>query len=390
MPSAPCSARRRHGRSGLALPLADAGDQRGRRLRPGAAARAGRRTPLAAGRARPRSRPPGRVHHGVGVGRPGPRPADSGHVGLAGLYLVLTLAAGLGAAALGQRLAHRPEPDGRARMTALLVALGAAVGAPLRYVLGTPSTGGSRPALLLVNVLGSGLFGVFAALSLGDAGWALLGTGFCGGFTSFSSFAVQSVERPARTATAYVLATTVLAVGACALGWALGTAPEVGSLAPAELVQAGVVEPEVVGHLVHDGDPHLLLEVLDACRPCRAAARGRAGSGRGACRRGWPAARSAPARRRGRAGRGRRRVPPARRARPRCRPAGPGRRAGRRARARPWRRTLLGPGRSAWTSLGSAETARGAEMPNRVSLVAHPVRGMRWRPRRDSNPRPPP
>ena len=38
--------------------------------------------------------------------------ADSGHVGLAGLYLALTLAAGLGAAALGQRMAHRPEPDG--------------------------------------------------------------------------------------------------------------------------------------------------------------------------------------------------------------------------------------------------------------------------------------
>ena len=38
--------------------------------------------------------------------------ADSGEVGLAGLYLATTLAAGLGAAALGQRIAHRPEPDG--------------------------------------------------------------------------------------------------------------------------------------------------------------------------------------------------------------------------------------------------------------------------------------
>lgn len=38
--------------------------------------------------------------------------ADSGHVDLAGLHLVLTLAAGLGAAALGQRIAQRPEPDG--------------------------------------------------------------------------------------------------------------------------------------------------------------------------------------------------------------------------------------------------------------------------------------
>jgi CrcB protein len=105
----------------------------------------------------------------------------------------------------------------------LLVAFGAGVGAPLRYALAIALDGRFPTGLLLVNALGSGLFGVFAALSLGDAGWALLGTGFCGGFTSFSSFAVQTVERPARIATAYVVATTVLSVGACAAGWALGT-----------------------------------------------------------------------------------------------------------------------------------------------------------------------
>lgn len=108
-------------------------------------------------------------------------------------------------------------------MTALLVAVGAAAGAPLRYVLALALDGRFPTGMLLVNALGSGLFGVCAALSLDDAGWALLGTGFCGAFTSFSAFAVQSVERPTRTATAYVLATTVLSVGACALGWVLGS-----------------------------------------------------------------------------------------------------------------------------------------------------------------------
>ncbi len=108
-------------------------------------------------------------------------------------------------------------------MTVLLVALGAAFGAPLRYLLGVTLDGRFPAGLLLVNTVGSGLFGVSAALSLTDAAWALLGTGFCGGFTSFSSFAVQSVERSARIATTYVLATTVLSVGACALGWMLGT-----------------------------------------------------------------------------------------------------------------------------------------------------------------------
>jgi CrcB protein len=37
--------------------------------------------------------------------------ADAGHVTLAGVHLAVTLAAGLGAAALGQRIAHRPEPE---------------------------------------------------------------------------------------------------------------------------------------------------------------------------------------------------------------------------------------------------------------------------------------
>ena len=108
-------------------------------------------------------------------------------------------------------------------MTVLLVAVGAAVGAPLRYALARLD--GAFPAgLLVVNAIGSGLFGLFAAMSLGEASWALLGTGFCGAFTSFSSFAVQTVERPARLATAYVVATTVLSIGACAAGWCLGTA----------------------------------------------------------------------------------------------------------------------------------------------------------------------
>lgn len=105
----------------------------------------------------------------------------------------------------------------------LLVALGAALGAPLRYAVATTLDGRFPSGMLLVNTVGSGLFGVFAALSLGDVGWALLGTGFCGALTSFSTFAVQSVERPARAATTYVLATTVLSVGACTLGWVLGS-----------------------------------------------------------------------------------------------------------------------------------------------------------------------
>lgn len=105
--------------------------------------------------------------------------------------------------------------------TVLLVALGAAVGAPLRYVVARLD-GYVPRGMLAVNTVGSGLFGLFAALSLGEAAWALLATGFCGAFTSFSTFAVQAVDRPVRAGAGYVVATTVLAVGACALGWLVG------------------------------------------------------------------------------------------------------------------------------------------------------------------------
>ena len=50
---------------------------------------------------------------------------------------------------------------------ALLVALGAAAGAPLRYVVARLD-GYVPSGMLAVNTVGSGLFGLFAALSLGE------------------------------------------------------------------------------------------------------------------------------------------------------------------------------------------------------------------------------
>ena len=108
-------------------------------------------------------------------------------------------------------------------MIALLVVLGAAAGAALRYTLSVALDARWPSGTLLANTAGSGLFGCFAALTLSDATWALLGTGFCGAFTTFSSFAVQAVDAPPRRAAAYVLATVVLTVGACVLGWQLGS-----------------------------------------------------------------------------------------------------------------------------------------------------------------------
>jgi CrcB protein len=105
-------------------------------------------------------------------------------------------------------------------VTALLVALGAAVGAPLRYAVAHALDGRWPAGTLVVNVVGSGLAGVFAGLAVSGDAWALLVTGFCGGFTTYSSAAVHSVDL-GRRGLAYAAATVVLSVAAAALGFVL-------------------------------------------------------------------------------------------------------------------------------------------------------------------------
>lgn len=109
-------------------------------------------------------------------------------------------------------------------MTALLVAVGAALGGAARYVLAQWLDGRWPTGTLVVNAVGSGLLGLASALALGDHAWALAATGFCGAFTTFSAFAVQVVDRPRREGAGYTAATVLASVGVCALGWWLGTA----------------------------------------------------------------------------------------------------------------------------------------------------------------------
>lgn len=108
-------------------------------------------------------------------------------------------------------------------MTGLLVALGAAVGAPLRYVVAQRWDDGFPRGTLAVNTLGSLLLGLLSALSLSGHAAALLGTGFCGAFTTYSAFAVQAHGLGPRRGATYVVLTTALGLGACALGFWAGT-----------------------------------------------------------------------------------------------------------------------------------------------------------------------
>ncbi len=104
-------------------------------------------------------------------------------------------------------------------MTPLLVALGAAMGAPLRYAIATTLDTERFPrGTLLVNVVGSFLLGLFVEAGATGHWLALLGTGFCGGFTTYSAFAVQTHRLGPMRGTAYAVLTIGVSLAACAIG----------------------------------------------------------------------------------------------------------------------------------------------------------------------------
>lgn len=108
-------------------------------------------------------------------------------------------------------------------MTVLLVALGAAVGAPARYALAHLLDDELPVGTLVVNVLGATLLGFLTATSPGEHAMALLGVGFCGGFTTWSSLAVQTHDRGWSGGGRYLTLTVALAMAGCAIGFVAGT-----------------------------------------------------------------------------------------------------------------------------------------------------------------------
>jgi fluoride exporter len=107
-------------------------------------------------------------------------------------------------------------------VTPLLVGLGGAGGAALRWWLGLRLDAATFPrGTLLANLAGSLLLGVLVGLALRGHALALLGTGFCGALTTYSSFAVQTHDG-GRLAAAYVVATLAGSLALCTLGFVVG------------------------------------------------------------------------------------------------------------------------------------------------------------------------
>jgi CrcB protein len=111
------------------------------------------------------------------------------------------------------------------------VALGSAVGGVLRYLLGgwvQERAGTTFPIqTLLINVTGSLLLGFLQQYALETSAVSpevrtMLTIGFCGGYTTFSTFSFETVrmleDGDWRRAALYVTLSVVLSVGAAILG----------------------------------------------------------------------------------------------------------------------------------------------------------------------------
>ena len=104
----------------------------------------------------------------------------------------------------------------------LLVALGAVPGALLRWQLSLHLADQN----LVANTLGSALLGFVAGLPAAPRRQLLLGVGFCGSLTTFSSWMLDAVRQlgvgEIKAAAGLIGLTLGLGLGAAALGFQLG------------------------------------------------------------------------------------------------------------------------------------------------------------------------
>ena len=113
-------------------------------------------------------------------------------------------------------------------MTLVLIAIGAAIGAPLRYLVDRSVTSRARGrafpwGLFTVNVVGSGVAAVVLATTTGDLR-LLLTIGLCGAFTTFSGFGWESVSLWSTARAAFwatVIGMPLACTAAFMLVWAL-------------------------------------------------------------------------------------------------------------------------------------------------------------------------
>lgn len=83
-------------------------------------------------------------------------------------------------------------------MNIFLISVGGALGAMARYKLGILIMKKEKHTFplgtFLINMSGALLLGILCGLNINGNAYLLLGDGFCGAFTTFSTFTVESVQ----------------------------------------------------------------------------------------------------------------------------------------------------------------------------------------------------
>ncbi|MGI5216673.1 fluoride efflux transporter FluC [Nocardia sp. CA-290969] len=113
-------------------------------------------------------------------------------------------------------------------MTAVWVVLGGMLGAPARYLVDRVVTAHNRSRFplgtLAVNIAGSALLGSLIGADTSGAVAAAAGIGFCGAFTTFSTFGYETIRLATGGATGYAFGNIVLNTGICLGAVYLGAA----------------------------------------------------------------------------------------------------------------------------------------------------------------------
>lgn len=106
------------------------------------------------------------------------------------------------------------------KLNLLLVGIGGALGSIVRYQLGKILSQKSNAAFPLgtfvINISGALLLGVVTSIKAGDNAYLLLGDGFLGAYTTFSTFMYEGFhlfrENETRNALFYIFGSLVLGI----------------------------------------------------------------------------------------------------------------------------------------------------------------------------------
>ena len=106
-------------------------------------------------------------------------------------------------------------------LTIILVSVGGVFGALLRYVLVYVQPVPVISSVILINVVGSFLIG-YLLMHINSYVWAVAAIGFCGAFTTFSTYALDVVQLIAQgqfqRAVLYVFFMNICSLVACWVG----------------------------------------------------------------------------------------------------------------------------------------------------------------------------